>query len=142
MRSIPIICELNEIPSIAVQILEYGDGAVGGLFGLAKELDASLNQRGVISLKVVGSKEQENAAASLVADERLLMGSGGSGEKQRRRSIALGPNDDPPFVLLRLVCIFNQLEPQLVDVEIDGFVVVADHKSDMSNTLFQLNSLM
>jgi hypothetical protein len=108
---------LNKIPQIAVQILEHSDGAVGSLLGLANERDALLNHRGVIPLKVIGPKEQENAATRLVADECLLVGSGGACQKQGRRSIALGANDNPTLVLLRLVRVLDQLKPELVDVK-------------------------
>jgi hypothetical protein len=119
------------------KILEHSDGAVGSLLWLANERDILLNHRGVISLKVSGPKEQEDAATSLVADECLLVGSGDAGQKQGRRSIALRTHDNLTLVLHWLVRVFNQLKAELVDIEIDGFVVVANHESNMRDTLLQ-----
>jgi hypothetical protein len=94
--------ELNQIPQILVEILKDSDGAIGGVLRLANEPDASLDHGGVIPLKVIGLKEQEDAAASLISDKSLLMGRGRPRQKQRRRTVAWRADDHPALVLLRL----------------------------------------
>jgi len=100
-----------------------------------------LDHRSIIPLKVIGSKEQGNPTASLVADERLLVGSGGAGQKQGRRSVAVGLNDNPTLVLLRLICVFDEREPELIDLKIDGHIIVADHEGNMRDALLQSDLL-
>jgi hypothetical protein len=53
----------------------------------------------------------------------------------------LRANDNPALVLLRLVRVLEQLKPEFVDVEIDGFVVVANHESNMRDALIQTDLL-
>jgi hypothetical protein len=53
----------------------------------------------------------------------------------------LGANDNPTLVLLQLVCVLDQLKPELVDVKVDGFVVNAKHESDMRDAPLQTDLL-
>src|SRR5688572_17105780 len=72
---------LDQIPAVTVQILEDHDLAVRFLAGRLDESDATAGQPLVVTPEVVGFKEQEHAAAGLIADSGHLLRCGGTGEK-------------------------------------------------------------
>lgn len=123
--------DLHQIPAIAVEILEDCDGAVIVRGGFADEVDAGGGESGVIASEIIGGEEQEDAAASLVADGCGLFGRGGAGEEDRggvfRR--VLRADGDPAFVLGGLVGVFDQREAEGAGVEGEGFVIVSDDES-------------
>src|SRR4051812_37365845 len=89
--------ELDQVPAIAVQVLEHGHGAVGRLLGLADEAHTLRAHRLIVAPEVVGLQEQEHAAARLIADECLLLGRRGAGKEDGRRSLAsAGRRDEHP----------------------------------------------
>src|SRR5688572_33129789 len=81
---------LQEVPEVAVEILEDGDGAVLFLFWLAHEDDAFRQIGAVVAPEVVGVQEEEYTAAGLVSDPRGLLGTDGTREEQARSAAAPG----------------------------------------------------
>lgn len=75
---------LQEVPEVAVKILEHGDGAVLFLFWLAHEDDAFRQIGAVVAPEVVGVQEEEYTAPGLVSDPRGLLGTDGTREEQAR----------------------------------------------------------
>ena len=73
----------EEIPLVAVEVFEDGDGAVGFLAGRFEESDAAGLVGLVIAPEVVGVEEEEHTATGLIADGEGLLGIVGFGEKKR-----------------------------------------------------------
>ncbi len=90
---------LEEIPLVAVEVFEDGDGAVGFLAWGLEETDAAGLIGVVIAPEVVGVKEAEDAAAGLVADgEGIARESPASAEERgRRRGNREGSYEEPAF---------------------------------------------
>ena len=63
---------LDQVPQIAVQIAENGDGAVFGFVGFSYELDPQFNHSIVVPPEVVSCQEKKNPSAGLVANECFL----------------------------------------------------------------------
>jgi hypothetical protein len=59
--------ELHQVPEVAVEVLEHGDGAVGVLGRRADEADAAGAEGGVVPAEIVGAKEEEDVPARLIA---------------------------------------------------------------------------
>src|SRR6188768_2034339 len=76
--------QLDKVPLVAVQVEKDRDGAGRSLGGPANEGDAFRGVGVIIAPEVVGVKEQENAAAGLVADAGFLLDRRGSREQHVR----------------------------------------------------------
>jgi len=71
-------------------------------------------------------QEQEHASAGLIADSRGLLVTDGSGEKQGRLAGTRRRDHDPALILRWNVGVFKNLEPELIDVEGERLIVLAD----------------
>jgi hypothetical protein len=111
---------LHKVPPVTVQILAHGHCTVGLFLRLADEDDAPRPARLVISPEVVGMQEQEDAAASLIADHYGLFISRRASKEQPALARARRRNDDPPFCLLGLIDVFDKREAQRVHSSGDG----------------------
>src|SRR5258706_14050829 len=127
--------ELNEIPAVAVQVLEDSDQSIGLLTRRPNEPDAALHHLVVVAPEVVGREEEEDAPAGLVSDERLLLRRRGSSEQQRRSGGAWRRDDHPTLVLRWLILVFDEQEVQLLREEGDRLVVVPHDESDVGDRL-------
>lgn len=125
---------LDQVPEISIQIFEDGDGAVGLFFGLADEFDLVCLEGAIVAPEVVGMEEEEDAASGLVADARGLLGRGGAGEQQVGSGGAGGSDEDPALAVAH-IGVFEEPEAEDVGVVGEGFVVVADDESDVSEGL-------
>lgn len=56
-------------------------------------------------------------------------------QQDRRGPLAPGPDQDPALILLGLIGVLDQLEPEPPHIEVDGLVIVADDERDMRQTL-------
>src|SRR5258706_795419 len=132
--------QLDEIPQIAVEVLEDGDDAVGLDLALPRERDAPGLELAIVALEIIGVEEKEDAPARLVSDPRFLLGADGAGQEKPR----LRPrrrHDDPALALLRDGRVLDKGEADNPDVESDRFVVIANqerHKAE--GLLHQRNS--
>src|SRR5688572_13902115 len=91
---------LDQIPAVAVEVLEDHDGAVRLPSGCLDESDPTSGQPLVVPLEVVRLEEQEDTAAGLIADPGHLLRRSGTGEEQARsrpRRQAARPNPHPPL---------------------------------------------
>jgi len=127
---------LEQVPEVAVEVLEDGDGAVGVSFRFADEGDAGGLVAGVVAPEVVGVEEEEDAAAGLGADAGFLLRGGGAGEEEAGFGGAGRGDDDPAFGLLGDRGVFDEGEAEFADEEGEGFVVVADDEGDEAEGLF------
>src|SRR5690348_17300800 len=94
---------LNEIPQVAVEVLEDRNGAIGCLLRLPDESYPARSHRVVITPEIVGLEKQEDAAAGLVPDCGDL-GQGRCARQEERRAGRTGRrHDHPAFVLLGLI---------------------------------------
>jgi hypothetical protein len=125
---------LQEVPPVAVEIFEDGNGAVGFLAGTFQEADAAGLIGVVVSPEIVGVEEQKDTAAGLIADGAGLFGSGGFGEEQGGAARVWRGDEEPAFVV-RQGGIFEELEAKLMGEEGEGFVVVADDQREMRDGL-------
>jgi hypothetical protein len=73
---------LKEIPLVAVEIFEDGDGAVGLLARSFEELHAGCLHEAIVTPKMIGVKKKEDAAGGLIANLLELVWSVGLGEKE------------------------------------------------------------
>src|SRR6476619_2723037 len=106
-RSLPgSSARLDEIPGIAIQILENGDQAVGLLIGLANKSDALRFQRFVIARQIIRIQEEKYPTAGLVADALTLLVIHGAREKKAGSSRSARPDNDPALVLFGEVSVF------------------------------------
>src|SRR6185312_16539319 len=119
---------LDQVPRIAVEILEHRHRAIGLVPWLFAENHAFFQHGAMVAPEIVGLQEEEYAAARLPADCGLLIGIGGTGEQQRRPFVARR-HDNPSLVAVELR-ILDQAEAELPDVELDRLVIVADEDRD------------
>ena len=71
--SIPSVrVRLNQIPLVAIKVLEHCHGTVQLLLRFADELDPSGFVGLIVAGKVVGIQKQEHPATGLIADGRHL----------------------------------------------------------------------
>lgn len=124
---------LQQIPQIAVEIFEHRDGAVRLVAGAFGEAHPGGGEGGMIACEIIGGEKQEDAARRLVADRGHLFGRGGAGEEDRGRVFGCvrGADGDPSFVLLGLICIFDEGEAELADVESKRLIIIADEQGDV-----------
>jgi hypothetical protein len=89
----------------------------------------------MVAPEVVRLKKQEDAAAGLVADELRLLRRRRAREEQRRSGRAGRRDDDPAFVLGRLISVFDDGEAKLLCIERNRLVIVGDDERDVRDTL-------
>jgi hypothetical protein len=102
---------LDEVPAVAVEVLEHGDHAVALV---ARRLDEAHTASGhplMIPAEVVGVEEEADPAAGLPADACPLPVVGRAGEQNRGRRAAAGGRDHHPAFAPAEWCVLDQLEP-------------------------------
>src|SRR5262245_16046052 len=129
------LLQLNQVPEVAVEVLEDGDGPVGSLLWVADERDPGRAHPVEVPPEIVRAKEEEDAAARLTADEAFLLRTRGACQEDRRTRRSWRRNQDPAFVLLGLITVFYEVEMELAAEERDGFVVVPDDQGRMKDGL-------
>lgn len=92
------------------------------------EIDAAGHEKIVITFKIVGLKEKEHPATSLVADEAALLLRGGLCEQERWTARSWWLHSNPAFVAA--LGIFKKCEAQSEGVKRDSFVVISNNQSD------------
>lgn len=125
---------LEQIPFVAVEIFEDGDGAVGLTAGRFEKADALRDHGRMVARKVVSVKKKKNAAASLFVDAGGLFRCCRAGEQKGCAVRIRWTDDDPTFAGAR-VGVLNKGEAEFLREERDGFVVVADEVRHLSNRL-------
>src|SRR6202012_512996 len=106
-----VLSTFDQIPPIAVKILEHDDGAVFLVARLFDEPDAMRSHRAMIAPEIVGVDEQKNASTGLITDAAGLHFVDGLGKQQRRAAVSGGSDDDPAFTrAARLV--FDEVKSQ------------------------------
>ena len=116
---------LQEIPLVAVEVFEDGDGAVGFLAGRFEEMDAAGLVGFVVAPKVVGVEEEKNATAGLIADGEGLLGSIGFRQEKSGATGVRRCHEKPAFVV-RERRVLEKLEAEFSREELESFLVVAD----------------
>ena len=128
--------ELNEIPEVAVEVLEHGDCAIGLLGGRADEADTFGSHSVIVAPEIVGAQEQKDAPARLVADEGLLLGRRGAGEEEGGGVLArAGRRDEHPAFHFIEGSILDEGEAELLREPGDRLVIVADDEGDVGERL-------
>lgn len=128
------VAGLKEVPPVAVEVFEDGDGAVGFLAGRLEEFDVGGLHEAIVSPEIVGVEKEEDPATCLVADLKDLRGVSGLRKQQTRSARAWWSNNEPAFTE-RERRIFHDAEAQAFGEEDQGLVVIADKESDMSEQL-------
>jgi hypothetical protein len=98
LRSSPL--HLHQVPQVAVEIREHGDGPVGLFPRRPHELHSARRVLAMVAREIVGVEKQEHAPARLVADPRFLLGAHRAREEKTRRR-ARRRHDDPALALFR-----------------------------------------
>jgi hypothetical protein len=124
----------DQVPAIAIQVLEHGDLAIGLDGGRSHEADAGFGVGGEVAVEIVGVEEQEDAAGGLVADGGVLFGRGGAGEEEGGGVVrrVRRTDGDPALALLGDGRVLDEGEAELANVESERFVIVADDQGDVS----------
>jgi hypothetical protein len=116
---------LQEIPLVAVEVFENGDGAVGFLARRLEEMHAAGLVSLVITPEVVGVEEEKDPAAGLIADGQGLLRSGGFGE-EKSGAAGIGGSDEEPTFVVGEWSVLEQVEPEFLGVELESLIIVAD----------------
>ena len=124
---------MQQVPFVAVEILENGDGAVVFFGGFAAEGYTALFHGLIIASEIVGVKEEKDASAGLIADAGFLFVSFSFGE-QEASSLRIVWGDENP-ALSGEWSVFDEIEAEGFCVEGNGFVVVFDEESDVADVL-------
>jgi hypothetical protein len=117
----------EEIPLIAVEVFEDGDGAVGFLARGFEETDAAGLVSLVIAPEVVGVEEEKDAAAGLIANGEGLFRSVGF-SKEKSCAAGIGRSNEEPAFVVGKGSVLEQAEAEFLRVELESFVVVADNE--------------
>ena len=122
-------CPPDQVPGVAVQVLEHRDAAVAFVARLLAEAHPARQQRGVRGGEVVGFEEQADAAAGEAADLRGLRFVRRAREQQRGARVLRRRHAHPALAgFARRV--LEQHEAEHVGEPRDGLVVVADEIGD------------
>jgi len=124
---------LEQVPAIAVKVLEHRDLAIGLVGGRADEAYTGCGEGGEVAFEIIGGEEQEDPPRRLVADRRFLFGCDRASEEEGSSVLRRAGRADrhPALVLLGLVCVLDQREAELADVEGEGLVIVSDDQGDV-----------
>jgi len=125
---------LQEIPLVAIEVFEDGDGAVSLLARSLEETDAAGLIGFVVAPEVVGVEKEEYAAAGLIADgEGLLRSCGFCQEKSG--AVGTGRSDEEPALVAGERSVLKQAEAEFLGEELDGFIVIANNESQVRDGL-------
>ncbi len=125
---------LQEIPLVAIEVFEDGDGAVSLLARSFEETDAARLIGFVVAPEVVGVEKEEYAAAGLIADgEGLLRSCGFCQEKSG--AVGTGRSDEEPALVAGERSVLKQAEAEFLGEELDGFIVIANNESQVRDGL-------
>ena len=130
---------LDQIPAIAVEVGEHGDGAVRLQPRPVDEDDAPVLERGMVALEVIRVEKEKHPAAGLRSDRPSLAFVGRSRKQQAAPTRTLRRHDDPAFPRVDRR-VLHERETQLPREVRDGFVVIADDQSHQAETLSQCGS--
>ena len=117
---------LDQVPAVAVKVLEHRHSPIGFATRRLEETDARAQHPAVVALEVVGLQEQHHPAAALVADAGGLVRTDRLGQ-QEARAAAAGRHHHPALAPT-LVGVRRQGEAHLADEEVDRLGVVADQE--------------
>jgi hypothetical protein len=124
------VIRLEEIPLVAVEVFEDGDGGVGFLARLFEEFYVGSLHEAIVPPEIVGVKKEEYAIAGLLADLLELLGRIRLGEEQACAPRAGGSNDDPAFAGGK-GSVFDETETEGIGEKGQGFVIIANEQGYM-----------
>src|SRR5262245_6333613 len=114
---------LDQVPLVAVEVLEHGNRTIGLMPRRLEEDDAVPSQALVVAGEVIRFEEEADSAAGLVADTGPLFGSVRPREQQFRAP--LDAHRDPALASAQR-SIGQEREPKFLAIESDGLVIVTD----------------
>src|SRR6478609_1764353 len=91
---------LDEIPFVAVEVAEHGDGTVWFLARLFRKCDTMSCHMMVVAPEIARIQKEGNAIAGLVADVIRLIGGGGFGEQNGDAVVLLRCDDYPTLAVV------------------------------------------
>lgn len=124
---------LDEVPGLAVKVIEDGDGAVGFAAGCFAKNHSGGEEGGVVAVKVVGEEEKGDGAAGLRAHRGDLAGGAGAGEEQAGgggRMGGAGRGEEHPAFFGRERRVLDDREAKFAGELENRLVVVADQIRD------------
>ena len=102
---------LNQVPLIAVEILEHDDSSKCLSSGTLDELHSRRHHPLILHVEVTSMKKEANETAGLISDPRLLGRRRSAGEEKRCALPTFGLDDNPPLAPVH-DCVFDDLEPE------------------------------
>src|SRR5688572_28985387 len=121
----------DQIPQVAVQILEHRDRAVALDTWWTYKLNATLYHAVVVPPEIVGRQKEGDAATGLVADEVFLHGVRWAGEQERGARRSRWRDDHPALLLFRHKPVLDEREVERPRKERNRFVVVANDQRNV-----------
>jgi hypothetical protein len=125
---------LEQVPAVAVQVLEDGDGPVRLVPRLLQEGHARGGHPGVVAGEVVGVQEEPDPPTGLVPDPGGLDVPLGAGQQQTGAGSPGAGFDDDPARSVGPGHVLDEPESEGVGVEADRLVVVVDDEGDQGDT--------
>jgi hypothetical protein len=120
-------CELDQVPTIAINVFEHRYGTVGLVARRLDEADAPLRVGQMVTIEVVRLKEQEHSAAALIANcfalpivRRLC---------QQEARLRTWRRYNNPSLLVCQSRVLTQFEAELIDIERYRLVIVIDGRA-------------
>lgn len=117
----------EQIPAVAKEIAENGDGAVGFVARVFFKGDASGLHRGVFCHEIIGFEEIGHPTSARFADPICLIPNRPRNEK-RGFGIGMGRHHDPAFTLLR--CVLNKVKTKAAGEPLDRSIVIVGEIGD------------
>lgn len=123
---------LDEVPGVAVEVVEDGDHAEGFVAWLFDEVDSGGEEAGVVACEVVRVEEEEDATSALASDGGDLGVAGGPSEEEAGVThVGPGWGDDDPAFAVGERRVLEEFEAEPGGEPVDGFVVVADEEGEL-----------
>lgn len=130
----PALFRAQQIPLVAVEVLENRNGAVVFFARLFQKCHAARAHALIVPPEVISAKEKEHPARGLVPDEARLFFGRRPGEQKRGAGSAGRRNKDPPLVRPH-GCVLEKGETQFFREVCDCFLVLFHEKRDVCDHL-------
>src|SRR6185437_9771978 len=125
----PRLLRLDQVPAVAVEVLEHRHGAIGLVPRRLEKKDAVGGEGCKIATEIVGLEEEADPPAGLVADGRHLLLVRGA-RQQQPGAAPTGGGHQHPALAIPEGAVGDEVEAEAVAVPRDGRVVVGNDEGN------------